>query len=141
MSASRDYPDRPLLGVSVAVKRGDDVLLVRRGRPPLAGQWAFPGGLVEVGETLREAAAREVREETGLAATIGEMIDVAEIIRRDAEDRVERHYVLMVLAGEAPSGEPVAGDDAAEVAFVSPSALDGLPLTADTRRILNKRRV
>jgi 8-oxo-dGTP diphosphatase len=97
-SDPRRYPDRPYLGVSVAVWRDGEVLLVRRGRAPLAGSWSFPGGGVSLGERLEDAARREVREETGIDIAIVRQIDRAEIIVRDAEGRIERHYVLIVFA-------------------------------------------
>ena|SRR5690348_9089562 len=135
-SASRRYPDRPYLGVSVAVWRDGAVLLVKRGRPPLAGYWSFPGGGVELGERLEEAARREVLEEAGIEIAIVRQIDRAEIIVRDADGRVERHYVLIVFAGRPVSGDVRAGDDAAEARFVPVSDFGRLNLTEDTRRIL-----
>jgi mutator protein MutT len=134
----RLYPERPFLAVSVAVRRGDEVLLARRARPPLMSLWSFPGGLVETGERLEEAAAREVREETGLEVEILAPIDRAEVIRRDGEGKVERHYVIIVFAGRYVSGEPQAGDDADAVSWVRPSELDGYALTPDTARILKR---
>jgi 8-oxo-dGTP diphosphatase len=136
ITPARHYPDRPYLGVSVAVWRDEEVLLVKRGRAPFAGYWSFPGGGVELGELLEEAARREVREETGLDIVVGRQIDRAEIIVRDRAGRIERHYVLIVFAAQAAVGEVRAGDDAAEARFVALSGLDGLNLTEDTRRIL-----
>jgi len=132
----RLYPDRPYLGVSVAVWRNDEVLLVQRGRPPNAGLWSFPGGGVKTGERLEEAARREVREETGLDIAISRRIDCAEIIARDADGRVERHYVVIVFAGRPLAGALRAGDDAAAARFVPPAESAQLDLTRDTRRIL-----
>jgi len=120
------------------VRRGDSVLLVRRGKPPLRDIWAFPGGLVEFGESLAEAAAREVIEETGVAVTIGEPIDHAEIVFRDAAGNPERHFVLIVFGGTWQSGEPVAGDDAAEALWVHSTDLDRFPKTPDTERIIRR---
>jgi mutator protein MutT len=135
-SDPRQYPDRPVLAVSVALWIGSRVLLVRRARPPLAAFWSFPGGVVEIGERLQEAAVREVREETGLEVEVGEAIERAEVIRRDAEGRVERHYVIIVFAGRYVSGKAQAGDDADAVGWVDISELDDYELTPDTARIL-----
>jgi len=132
----RHYPDRPVLAVSVAMWTGSRVLLVRRARPPLAALWSFPGGVVEVGERLKEAAAREVREETGLEVEIDEAIERAEVIRHDADGRVERHYVIIVFAGRYISGTALAGDDADAVRWVDMSELANYELTPDTARIL-----
>jgi 8-oxo-dGTP diphosphatase len=136
MQDARRYPERPLLGVSVAVRRGDQVLLVLRARPPLAGLWSLPGGLVETGETLIEAAKRELREETGIAVAISGAVDRAEIIARDEAGKVEAHYVLVVFAATYESGEARAADDAADVMWASLSDLAKLDLTADTARVL-----
>jgi 8-oxo-dGTP diphosphatase len=135
-SDSRLYPSRPFLAVSVAIWRDGKALLVRRARPPLASIWSFPGGVVETGETLAEAAAREVREETGLEAEIVGPIDRAEVIRRDAEGKVERHYVIIVFAGRSLAGEPVAADDADAAGWFEPGDIDGFELTPDTARIV-----
>ena len=133
---SNDAPSGPVLGVSVCVRHDGAVLLVRRGRGTYAGVWAFPGGRVERGERLAEAAAREVREETGIDADIGAAIDKAEIILRDAGGAVEAHYVVIVFAGRYRSGAVAAGDDAAEARWVAPAEFDALEMTPDTRRIL-----
>lgn len=116
------------------------MLLVRRGRPPLAALWSFPGGVVEAGERLKEAAAREVREETGLEVEIDDAIERAEVIRRDADGRVERHYVIIVFAGRYISGTALAGDDADAVRWVDMSELANYELTPDTARILKSGR-
>ena len=98
-------PQRPLLGVSVLVRRDGKVLLVRRGRPPAAGLWSLPGGKVEFGERLEVAAIREISEETGIAIDRLERIDMAEIITRDAAGAVDWHAVLVVFAGRYVAGE------------------------------------
>ena len=98
--------------------------------------WSFPGGGVSLGERLEDAARREVREETGIDIAIVRPIDRAEIIVRDAEGRIERHYVLIVFAGRALSGEARAGDDAAEARWVAVEEFGRLNLTEDTGRIL-----
>ena len=129
-------PARPVLGVSTLVRRGDSVLLVRRGMAPLRDVWAFPGGRVEFGESLADAAAREVIEETGITVAIDGPVDQAEILLRDDAGAVERHYVLIVFAGTWVSGEPVAGDDAAEARWVDAADLARFQKTPDTDRIL-----
>lgn len=136
----RQYPPRPILAVSVALRSESRVLLVRRAREPLAAFWSFPGGAVEIGERLHEAAAREVHEETGLEIEVGDLIDRAEIILHDDDGRVEHHFVIVVFAGRHISGEPVCGDDADAVRWVDISELPEYQLTPDTARILDVRR-
>jgi len=131
-----DAPNHPVLGVSTLVRRDGHVLLVRRGRPPLADSWAFPGGRVEFGETLATAAAREVLEETGITVAVTGPIDHGEIMIRDAAGAIARHYVLIVFAGRWEAGEPVAGDDAAEALWVAEADLPRFAKTPDTERIL-----
>lgn len=103
---------RPLACVGVVCRRGDEVLLVRRGREPLKGKWSIPGGKMEFGETAKEAALRELQEETGITARITRLIDVVDSIMED------QHYVLIDFEAEWISGEPVAADDAEEAEFV-----------------------
>ncbi len=127
---------RPTLGVSTLVRRGGAVLLVKRGQPPLAGQWALPGGHVERGERLADAARREVREETGV--TVGDLtqIAVSEIIVPGETNAIASHYVLVVFRGEYAAGEPVAGDDAEVAQFVPDAEIASLPLAGDVGRII-----
>ncbi|MEZ5891843.1 MAG: NUDIX hydrolase [Parvularculaceae bacterium] len=103
-------------GVGAVVFRGDDVLLIRRGKPPFLGQWSIPGGKVEHGEALGAAVAREVREETGVEISILGLLDVFESLPRDGEPY---HYLMIDYVAEWVSGEPRAGDDAMEAEFVS----------------------
>ncbi len=135
MTDARNYP---VLGVSTLIRRDGKVLLVRRGQPPLADVWAFPGGRVEFGEALATAAAREVLEETAVSVTITGAIDHAEIVLRDESGVPARHYVLIIFAGRWEAGEPVAGDDAAEALWVAEADLPSFAKTPDTERILTR---
>src|SRR6202030_1648245 len=101
----REYPDAPLVGVGGIVIERDRVMLVRRGHPPLLGEWSIPGGVLEVGETLREAAVREVLEETGLTVEVGELLGVFDRISRDADERTLYHYVLVDFLCRRIAGE------------------------------------
>jgi ADP-ribose pyrophosphatase YjhB (NUDIX family) len=115
----RRYPDRPVVGVLAVVLRGERALLVRRGNPPLPGRWGFPGGLLELGETVAEGAMRELEEETGVSAQAAGTLTVVDQIERDPEGRVRYHYALVAVRGLWRKGEGVAGDDAEEVAWLS----------------------
>lgn len=131
----RRYPDRPLVGVGVAVfDAAGRVLLVKRGRPPRAGQWGLPGGLLELGEQLADGARREVREECAVDIAIGGLAGVFEPITHDAEGRVEYHYVVVDFWASHVAGTPVAADDAADVAWFALDALPQRELLADTHK-------
>jgi 8-oxo-dGTP diphosphatase len=125
----RRYPERPIVGVLAVVLRGERALVVRRRNPPLAGRWGFPGGVLELGETVAEGAMRELFEETGVAAEAIGPLTAIDTIDRDAEGRVRFHYTLVAVRGLWVSGEGVAGDDADEVAWLSRAEIvaGGLP--------------
>jgi len=131
-----DYPNRPLIGVGVIVFKEDRVLLIRRGKPPREGQWSLPGGRQRLGERIEEAAAREVREETGLEIAVGPLVDVVDSITRDAGDAVQYHYTLIDLLAEWRAGEARAGHDAAEVVWADPQDLAGYGLWTETERVI-----
>ena len=127
--AARRYPDRPIVGVLAVVMRGDRVLVVRRTNPPLPGRWGFPGGVLELGETVAQGAMRELFEETGVKAEEAGPLTVIDTIDRDSEGRVRYHYTLVAVVGHWRSGEGVAGDDADEVAWLTRAEIveRGLP--------------
>jgi len=133
-------PRRPVVGVGVVIFRsgqnGLEVLLIRRGRPPRQGQWSIPGGKQEWGETLREAAAREVMEETGLTISGLKLIDVADGLMRDDKGDLSHHLSLIDYRADWVNGEPVAGDDAADARWVPVSDLDAYSLWSETTRII-----
>jgi 8-oxo-dGTP diphosphatase len=135
---SREYPDRPVVGVGAVVWRGDRVLLIRRGKPPRLGQWSLPGGAQQLGETLEEAIAREVREETGLDLAVLRFLATVDLIERDPDGRIRYHYTLIDFVAEAAVGEAVPGDDAAAVAWFAPEELGALGLWSETVRIIGE---
>ena len=116
---SRSYPDRPIVGVLAVVLRGDKALVVRRTNPPMAGRWGFPGGVLELGETVAQGAARELLEETGVVAEPAGTLTVLDSIQREDGGRVRYHYTLVAVIGHWQSGEGVAGDDADEIAWLT----------------------
>jgi 8-oxo-dGTP diphosphatase len=133
---SREYPDRPFVGVGVVVWRGDEVLLIERGKGPVSGNWSLPGGKQELGETVRETAHREIREETGVDIDVTCLLDVVDLVRRDAEGRVRFHYTLVDFTAEWRAGEAVAGDDAAAVRWVPLDGIDQYNLWDETLRVI-----
>jgi ADP-ribose pyrophosphatase YjhB (NUDIX family) len=134
----REYPDNPLVGVGAVIIEGDRVLLIRRGQPPLLGEWSLPGGVLECGETLREAVAREAREETGLLVETGEMLGVYERVIRDDEKRVRYHYVLIDFLCYAVGGDLQAGSDAADVRWFTRDEIPALNLAYDANDVVRK---
>jgi 8-oxo-dGTP diphosphatase len=128
----------PRLGASAAVFRGNSVLLGERGKGALAGLWSLPGGHVEPGEPAREAARREVMEETGIDADIFGLLDLHEVIRREAAGDVSWHYVIAVHYGVWRSGEPVAGSDCRQARFVELDDLGTMPLTEGAETLIRR---
>lgn len=133
---SREYSDRPMVGVGVVVWRGPELLLIQRGKPPRRGSWSLPGGKQELGETVRETAAREVREETAVEIDVTHLIDVVDTITRDDDGRVRMQYTLVDFAAEWRSGEAVSGDDAMGTRWIHPDDLEPLKLWSETLRII-----
>ncbi|WP_439573460.1 NUDIX hydrolase [Phreatobacter sp.] len=127
--SDRSYPPRPILAVSTAVLRSGRVLLARRANAPGAGLYSLPGGLVEIGETLAEAAARELMEEVGVTAQPIGLCGARDVIHRDDEGQVARHFVVVTYAALWTSGEPATSLEADDVRWVAPHEIAGLPTT------------
>ncbi len=134
----RSYPTRPLVGVGAVIKRGRRVVMVLRSAPPLKNQWSIPGGLVEVGETLRQAVAREAREETGLTVEVGELLEVFERILPGARGRTQYHFVLLDYLCRPVGGRLRAGSDAARARWVTGSELDKLVVAESAKRVIRR---
>ena len=134
--SSTAYPQRPQIAVGAVVFKNKKVLLVRRGQPPSEGLWAIPGGSVELGETLQQAAEREILEETGVQIKAKEPILTFDVIEQDAQNRTRYHYVIVDLAADYISGAPLAGDDAVQAMWVSEVDARQLPINATSRRLL-----
>ncbi len=134
----RDYPDRPLIGVGAVIVAENRVVVVRRGHEPLKGEWSIPGGLLEIGETLRAGAAREALEETGLVVEPGEVLEVLDRILRDQQGRVQFHYVLIDFLCRLRGGELRAGGDAEEARWISAGELESFPIADSAAIVLRK---
>ena len=132
-------PENPVLAVGVVVFNDQCVLLVKRGKEPFRDEWAIPGGCVKLGETLKQAAERETREETGITIRVGEPIFSFEVIDKDETGMVLIHYFIVDLEGEYIEGSIQAGDDAKYARWVSEQDLKTLPLNSATRLLLCKK--
>lgn len=135
---TREHPDNPLVGVGAVIVQDNRVLLIRRGRPPLLGEWSLPGGVLECGETLREATIREAREETGLVVETGELLGVYERVIRSDDGRVRYHYVLIDFLCREVGGELAAATDAADVRWFTREELPSLNLAHDANDVALK---
>lgn len=133
---SREYPDRPIVGIGIVVLKPDAVLLVRRGKAPNFGRWSLPGGAQELGETTEQAAHRELAEETGL--TVGQMHLAATVdgITRDETGHVRFHYTIIDYAAAWTGGEPIAASDAAEAIWAPIARLNDYDLWSEAHRVI-----
>ena len=134
----REFPEVPLVGVGAIIIENARVALVKRAHPPLQAEWSIPGGVLEVGELLREAAIREAREETGLTVEPGELLGVYDRVLRNLEKRVQFHYVLIDFLCRRVAGDLTAASDAAEVRWFRQEELPALKLAEDTLNVIQK---
>jgi ADP-ribose pyrophosphatase YjhB (NUDIX family) len=135
---SRQFPDRPLVAVGAVIVHDSRVLIVQRAAPPRIGEWTIPGGLVEVGETLRAATEREVLEETGLVVKAGAVLDVFDSIYPDAEGRTEYHYVLIDFLCELLSGDLKPATDISAARWITLAEIDATPLIGFSAQVIRK---
>ena len=133
------YPSQPIVAVGAIVFKNDRVLLVRRGQPPSQDLWAIPGGRVEIGETLQEAAEREILEETGITIHAREPVYTFDYIEQDGSASPRFHYVIIDLTADYVGGEIMAGDDAAEARWIAADELAGLKVSSKTLKLSKKQ--
>ena len=133
---TREYPDRPWIGIGMIVFRGDDVLLVQRGKAPRLGSWSIPGGAQDLGEGAQEAGRRELLEETGI--TVGPLLlaDVIDAVTRDEDGAVRYHYTIVDYCAEWAAGTAIAGDDVHNVAWARPEELGRYALTREALAVI-----
>lgn len=129
-------PSAPVAAVGAVVWKDDRLLLIRRGHPPRQGAWSLPGGRQQLGETVYEAVAREIREETGVEIRIIDVAAVVDLIDRAPDGRVAHHYTVVDVTAEWAGGEAVAGDDATEVAWARLADLAGYDLTSKMHEVI-----
>ena len=132
----REYPRQPLVGVGAVIVEKGGVLLIKRGKAPLLGEWSIPGGMLELGETLREGAEREALEETGLVVRAGDLLGVFDRIVPDETQRTLYHYVLIDFLCEIISGNVLAAGDASDARWFTLADLSDLSLPGETLNVL-----
>ncbi len=133
---TREFPKKPIFGVGAVIIRGDEVLLIKRGRAPLQGHWSLPGGAQKVGETVNQALVRETFEETGLAVAPGRLIALVDIIERDDAGAVRHHYTVADYLCRVTGGGLRAGGDAADARWVARGNLDEMGLTPKVKEVI-----
>lgn len=137
ITISGAFPDLPRVAVGAVVFKDNKVLLIKRAKPPAQGLWAIPGGSVELGETLQQAAEREILEETGITILAKEPVYTFDVIEKDEKNRICFHYVIVDLIADYISGQPLPGDDADEARWVSFRELKNLDVNPRTLKVLD----
>jgi mutator protein MutT len=135
---TRQYPERPIVGVGAVIVDDGKVVLVKRKYEPLKGQWSLPGGMVEIGETLETALAREMLEETGLRVDVGPVIEVFDRIMHDEDRRVRYHFVLIDYLCWPAGGSLQAGSDVEEAIWAAPATFGGYALTEKATSVIER---
>jgi len=130
----REYPDRPIASAAACVFKGDRLLLIKRARQPSQGRWSVPGGAIELGETIRNALQRELREECSIEIEADRIINVEDLIVPDEKGRIWFHYVVTYLLARHISGEAHPGSDALEVRWTTYEELDTLDMNPVVRK-------
>ena len=138
MTDRREYPERPIVGVGGVVISDGRALLIKRGYPPLQGEWSIPGGTLELGETLLEGVRRELAEETAIEVRIVDLVEVFERVFRDEAGKVRYHFVILDYLCEAISGSAAAGSDVSDVAWASEAELGQYSLTSTATRVIRR---
>jgi 8-oxo-dGTP diphosphatase len=138
VTVQREYPDRPLVGVGGVVIADGRALLIRRGRPPLQGEWSIPGGMLELGERLEQGVRRELAEETGLEVRVLDLVEVFERVFSDDDGRTKYHFVILDYLCEAVSGEAIAASDVTDVAWAREDELRSYSLTPTATRVIKR---
>jgi mutator protein MutT len=134
----RRYPDRPILAVGAIVVKNGRVLLARRGKEPSYGLWSVPGGAVRLGEGLKAAAAREIREECGIAIELTDVVEVIERLHRDDEGRIQYHYVIVDYLARWEAGDIQPSDEVLEARWVAPEEFPKYQMTTGTADVIQK---
>ena len=135
---SREYPDRPVVGVGGVVIENGRALLIRRGSAPLEGQWSIPGGMLELGESIVEGVRRELAEETGIEVRVLELIEVFERVIPGESGRIRYHFVILDYLCEMVSGEARAASDVIDVAWAGEEELEKFALTPIAIRVIRR---
>ena len=136
--ASKGSQTIPICAVGALIFSENQILLIKRGKPPSMGQWSLPGGAVQLGETLQEAVIREVREEVRLNVRPVSVGTVVDRIFKDEKGKISYHYVIIDYVCESTNGEPVAGSDAAAVGYFGLHELDSLDMTQGTADVIRE---
>jgi len=133
---AREYPTHPAVGVGAVVVRGGKALIIKRAHEPRQGEWSLPGGMLELGESLADAARREIKEETGLDVELGPIIETFDRVHRDAEGRIRYHFVIVDFVCWSQDGDAVPGSDAEDVAWVTADQIDEYRVNAHAKEVI-----